>query len=47
MSSEMEDDSSSDDEKDQDKLKKKYSVTTDDLRKRFIELWNSGHCTIK
>ena len=29
------------------KMKKKYSVTTDELRKRFIELWNTGHSTIK
>lgn len=27
--------------------KKHYSVTTDDSRKRFIELWNSGTITIK
>ena len=47
MSSEMEEDFSSDEEKSHDQLKKKYSVTTDDLRKRFIELWNSGNCTIK
>lgn len=27
--------------------KKQYSVTSDDSRKRFIELWNSGTITIK
>ena len=27
--------------------KKQYSVTTDEVRKRFVELWNSGTITIK
>jgi len=27
--------------------KKHYSVTTDESRRKFIELWNSGTITIK